>query len=261
MAEDPLGSPNDAAPVDTDLHLDVGGQVTLASLTRLVESWTGFLGEVGKSVTGNPAMDAVRYVVTQASGGSFALGVRPQPAKDGVPMSMMPRIAGTVTSGIRTLNREAKRPAHFSDNALARLRDLVRLVGPETLSLKVSNGRGHPVDLSSAVLANVDAVLAAEVHTIGTIEGELEGLIIHGAKRFLLYDALTRRRVTCYFGDAMSWEGLRDVFGKRMAVTGGIRSRRSGERASINVSSYYVFPEESELPSADEVRGLIRNVE
>ena len=65
----------------------------------------------------------------------------------------------------------------------------------------------------------------------------------------------------CYFGDSVSWEGLRDLFGKRMAVTGEIRSRRSGARASINVSKYYVFPREDELPSADEVRGLLGNVE
>ena len=260
MVEEHLRSPRDLRP-DVDIHLDVEGQVTLASLTRLVESWREFLGEIGKGVTGNPAKDAVRYVITEASGGSFALGVRPQPARDSVPASMMPRIAQTVTSGIRELNQEAKRPRHFSDNALVKLRDLARLVGPETPSLRVSNGGGRPVALSSAMLAHVEAVLTPEVRSIGTVEGELEGLIIHGTKRFLLYNRLTGRQVICYFGDSVSWERLRDVFGKRMAVTGEIRSRRSGERASIDVSSYYVFPPEDELPSADAVRGLLRNVE
>ena len=254
-------SPNDAQPAEADIHLDVDGQVTLASLTRLVESWTDFLAEIGKSVTGNPSRDAVRFVVTKASGGSFGLGVRPQPAQESVPASMMPRIAGSVASGIQELNEEAKRPKHFSDNALVKLRELARLVGPETPSLKVSNGRGLPVSLSSTTLAHIEAVLTPEVRTIGTIEGELEGLIIHGTRRFLLYDRLTGRQVICYFGDAVSWEGLRDVFGKRMAVTGEIRSRASGERASINVSKYYVFPREDELPSADEVRGLLRNAQ
>ena len=51
------------------------------------------------------------------------------------------------------------------------------------------------------------------------------------------------------------------MFGKRVAVTGAIRSRRSGERASIDVSLYYVFPREDELFSADEVRGLLKNVD
>ena len=110
-------------------------------------------------------------------------------------------------------------------------------------------------------VAHVESVLSPEVRTIGTIEGELEGLIIHGTKRFLLYDRLTGRQVICYFGNAISWEQLRDVFGKRMAVTGEIRSRRSGDRAFIDVSSYYVFPPENELPSAREVRGLLRDGE
>ena len=249
-------------PPDADIHLGVEGQVTLAGLTRLVESWTDFLDEIGKSVTGHPSPRAVRYVVTEASGGSFTLRVRPQPASEDVPAHVIPRIAPTVISGIRELQRQAKRPRHFSDDALDKLRDLARLTGPETPALTVNGGgRDRPVALSSEVLAHVEAVLTPAFRTIGTIEGELEGLIIHGRKRFLLYDRMAGRQVVCYFGDAVSWEEIRDLFGKRMAVTGEIRSRRSGERASIDVSSYYVFPREEDLPSAEEVRGLIGNVE
>lgn len=97
--------------------------------------------------------------------------------------------------------------------------------------------------------------------TIGTMEGELEGSILQGRKRFLLRDRLTGRRVPCCFGDAVSWEEIKNLFGKRIAVTGEIRSRQSGERVSINVSSVYVFPREEDLPTPDEVRGLLRNAE
>ena len=97
--------------------------------------------------------------------------------------------------------------------------------------------------------------------TIGTIEGDLGDPIIQGRKRFLLYDSLAGRKIVCYFGDAISWEEIKNLFGKRIAVTGEIRSRRSGERASINVSSVYVFPREEDLPSPDEVRGLMGNTE
>ena len=102
--------------------------------------------------------------------------------------------------------------------------------------------------------------LTPEVRTIGTIEGELASLIVHGKKRVVLYDRPTGRPVTC-FGKTVSRRELGDVVGKRIAVTGEIRSRRSGGRVSIDVSSYYVFPPEHELPSAHEVRGLLRNVE
>lgn len=247
---------------DADLHLRVEGQVTLTSLTRIVQSWTGFLDEIGKGVAGNPSKRAVRYMVTEASGGSFALCVRPQSAGEDAPAHVMPEIARTVLSGLQELERGPKRPPHFSDGALNKLQDLARLAGPDTPPLTVSDG-GHRrrVALSSEVLAHVEAVLTPAFRTIGTIEGELEGLIIHDRKRFLLYDRLAGRKIDCYFDDFIAWEEIRDMLGKRIAVTGEIHSRRSGERASINVSSVYVFPREEDLPSPDEVRGLLRNAE
>lgn len=261
MVDDSAQSPP-GGPSDADLHLRVEGRVTLTSLTRIVESWTGFLDEVGRGVAGNPSKHAVRYMVTEASGGSFALGVQPQPASKDVPAHVMPQIARTVLSGLRELERGPKRPRHFSDDALDKLRDLARVAGPDIPSLMVSDGgRDRRVALSSDVLAHVEAVLTPAFHTIGTIEGELEGLILHGRKRFLLYDRLAGRKIDCYFGDFIAWEEIRDMLGKRIAVTGEIRSRRSGERASINVSSVYVFPRKEDLPSPDEVLGLLRNVE
>ena len=45
-----------------------------------VDAWTDFLREVGRNVTERVGCDAVRYVVTEAKGGSlvveFALGSR-----------------------------------------------------------------------------------------------------------------------------------------------------------------------------------------
>ena len=244
-----------------DLSLSLKGQVTLQRLGDAVEAWTDFLQEVAQDVTGSTSKTAVRYVVTKAKGGSFTLGVRPQAAREGVPVSVLPRISRTVTSGIRKLNRQAIKPKHFNDKALLKLRDLARLASPEIPSLQVSNGVGKPIPLSARMLAHVESVLAPEVHSIGTIEGELEGLIIHGNKRFLIYDQLTGHQVICHFGELVRWEGLRDAMGRRVAVTGGIRSRRSGERVSIRVASYYVFPREDELPTADDVRGLLRTAQ
>jgi hypothetical protein len=40
-----------------------------------------------------------------------------------------------------------------------------------------------------APVEHVEAVLAPEVESIGTVEGNLEGLIIHGKRRFLIFDA------------------------------------------------------------------------
>ena len=246
----------------TGLRLQLEGQVTLQRLGEALDAWTDLLREVASDVAGRTGRDAVRFVVSEAKVGSFTLGVRPQPAKKDVPIAVMPRIAKTIATGIRTLERSAKRPKHFNDAALLKLRDLARLASPETPTVKVGNGAGHAVTLSSRLVANVEAVLAPEFQSIGTIEGKLEGLIIHGKKRFYIFDPLTGRQVTCYFTDRFTdrfgWQNVLQAFGKRVAASGLIQSRRSGENVSIQVNRLHVFPLDEELPSVTDVLGILK---
>src|SRR2546426_2220567 len=240
------------------VRLKLEGQVTLQRLGQALDAWTDFLREVGREVVGSPARDSVRYVITEAKGGSITLGVRPQPARRDVPAAMMPRIAKVVTAGIRSLEKSAKRPKYFSDLALERLRDLARITGPEIPAVKIGNGTGGELRLSSRVTEHIEAALAPEVESIGTVEGNLEGLIIHGKRRFLIFDHLTGRQVTCYFTERVEWETVLKAFGKRVAVSGFLHSRRSGEKVSIQVNRLYVFPPDDELPRAEAVRGALK---
>ena len=245
-------------PSAVSLHLD--GQVTLRRLSEAIDAWSDLVREVAADVVGSGGRDAVRFVVTEAKAGSFDLSVRPQPAKRAVPVAVMPRIAKTLTAGLRSLEHRAARPKHFSDFALLKVRDLGKLTSPETPVVRVGNGV-DAIPLSSRLIANVEAVLAPEVKSIGTVEGKLEGLIIHGRSRFLVYDSLTGHQVTCYFSERIPYADVIRAFGKRVAVTGVIRSRRSGERVDIQATRFQVLPPDEELPSAAHVRGILRAAE
>lgn len=247
-----------ADPLSTGLRLQLEGQVTLQRLGEALDAWTDLLQEVGRDVAGAASRDAVRFVITAAKGGSFTLAVRPQPGRKSVPAAVMPRIAKTLTSGIRALEHRATRPKHFSDTALIKLRDLARLTSPETPSVKISNGEGAGITLSSRLVAHVEAVLAPELESIGTVEGKLEGLITHGKSRFLIFDPITGRQVICYFSGRIEWQDVLRAFGKRVAASGLIRSRRSGEKVSISASRLHVLPADDELPSASDVLGILK---
>lgn len=141
---------------------------------------------------------------------------------------------------------------------MLKLRDLALLADPETPKVKIGNGAGAGIALSSRLVAHVEAVLAPELTSIGSVEGKLLGLIIHGKSRFLIFDPLTGRQVICYFTGRVEWESVLKAFGKRVAVTGFIRSRRSGEKVSIQVSRLHVFPPDEELPSSQEMLGILK---
>lgn len=145
------------ANTTTGLHLRLEG-VTLQRLGTILNALMHLLQEVARDVAGASGRDAVRFAITEVQGCGLTLGVSPQPGKESVP-AVMPRIAKTLTAAIRSLEHRATRPKHFSDAALIKLRDLARLASPEP-SVKVGNGQGSDVTLSSRLLANVETVLA-----------------------------------------------------------------------------------------------------
>ncbi len=245
---------HDAATVS--LHLD--GEVTLRRLGEALDAWTDLLREVATDVAGTQGRDSVRFVVTEAKAGSFDLAARPQPMRRDIPASVMPRIAKTITTGLRALERRPARPKHFTDTALIKVRDLGKLKSSENPNVSVGNG-AHQIALSSRLLANVEAVLAPEMTSIGTVEGKLEGLIIHGKSRFLVFDPITGRQVTCYFSDRIAYDDVLAAFGKRVSVSGWIKSRRSGEKVEVHASRLFVMPSDEELPSASDVLGILKS--
>jgi hypothetical protein len=113
------------------------------------------LREVATDVAGTTGRDAVRFVVIEAKAGSFDLAARPQPARQDVSAAIMPSIAKTITTGLRTLERSARRPKHFNDTALIKVRDLGKLTSPETPIIKIGNS-AKPITLPTRLLANVE---------------------------------------------------------------------------------------------------------
>ena len=200
----------------------------------------------------------MRYVVTEAKGGSLTLGVRPQPCNENVSAEAMLRIATVVTSGIRLLEQSAERPENFTESALQRLRELALLADPETPEVRVGNSAGNSVPLSRRLVQHVEKVLAPEFTSIGTVEGRLKGLIIHGKSRFIIVDPLTERQISCYFTKRVEWKLALKLFGTRVAATGHIRSRVSGEKMSIQVTHLQpLLQPEEKLPSANDVLGIL----
>jgi hypothetical protein len=94
--------------------------------------------------------------------------------------------------------------------------------------------------------------------SIGTVEGKLQALNIHEKPpRFAIYDLLTDRRVECYFTTRIKLEDVLAGVGRRVAVTGLIKTRPTGERVSIEARELRLFPAEDELPTPDDVRGIL----
>jgi hypothetical protein len=243
-----------AEPNELQLKLDAS-EVSLAQLVSASSIFAALLREVAREYTGSER--AVKWTV-EVHGGSVTLPIRGRPATDKIAAQAVPEIVAAVVGGIKLLNERPARPDYFNDQALREAKALANLVNEDLPRIAVQNGTVGS-DATRKLMTHVDQVMGEGRESIGAIEGKLQALNIHEKPpRFAIFDLLTDQRIECYFGANVDLEEVLRGVGRRVAVAGIIKTRGTGERFSIDVRSLRVFPAESELPTPEEVKGILR---
>jgi hypothetical protein len=243
-----------ANPNELQLKLDAH-EVSLAQLVSASSIFAALLREVSREYAGSER--AVKWTVDVRSG-SVTLPIKGRSTSDRLSDEAVPEIVTAVVGGLQTLNEQPVRPRFFNDQALREAKALANLVNEDLPRIAVMNGE-MGTDATRQLMTHVDQVIGEGRESIGAIEGKLQALNIHEKPpRFAIFDLLTDERVECYFGTDVDLEEVLRGVGRRVAVSGIIKTRATGERFSIDVRSLRVFPPESELPTPDDVRGILR---
>ena len=243
-----------ANPNELQLKLDAH-EVSLAQLVSASSIFAALLRQVAREYAGSER--AVKWTV-EVRAGSVTLPIRGRSMSDRLSDEAVPEIVAAVVGGMKTLNERPVRPPYFNDQALREAKALANLVNDDLPRISVLNGVAA-TDATRQLMTHVDQVMGEGRESIGTIEGKLQALNIHEKPpRFAIFDLLTDQRVECYFGTNLDLEEVLRGVGRRVAVSGIIKTRGTGERFSIDVRNLRVFPAESELPTPDEVRGILR---
>ncbi|HVX33290.1 MAG TPA: hypothetical protein VHA80_09135 [Solirubrobacterales bacterium] len=237
-----------------DLQLEVGHGVAvdLRSLANASQKFASLIDEVGGDFAG--VERPVKWIV-EVEPGSVLLPLQAEAAIDDLRPGVAEQIGGVIADGLALLEREPVRPEYFTDKALDLAKELAML-GGDKLPIAVRNGRS-PVRITNQLAANVEKVLGEPRETIGTIEGRLDALNVHGqSPHFSIWPA-GDKRVKCSFGQRLDLDhDILPAVKKRVAAHGRIKTRPSGERLSVVVDELTVIGE-SPIPP-DEVKGILR---
>jgi hypothetical protein len=115
-----------------------------------------------------------------------------------------------------------------------------------------------PISLQPAIASAIREESRADYNDYGTIEGRLESIQeTYGSLQFFIRDALLRQRVRCYFPEELL-PSVFDTFRKRVEVSGVIHYRKNGTPVSIDAEQIIALPDDGELPTAEDVRGILR---
>lgn len=246
-------APSRTLMVDLD-----GPRITVERFMQAVNGILAVVSEVDREMSGRPG-SSVRFVITDLRKRSAHLAAVAEPASDDVDVALVERILATSRRGLASLARSSARPSHFSDRAIEAASGIAKVIEPGWVSnvgLRLGTER---VAVSAEVAANAEQVVGERVRSLGSIEGRLGVISVHGRMRCVIYERLGGRAVRCYFPE-QELPFLVSAFGRRVAANGIVWSNAEGEPVSVTLESagdLAVFPRDQDLPSADQVRGIL----
>lgn len=244
--------PSDAVPT-IGLHLE-GDEVTAETFVHAAQCLLDILSEVGRSVSGGKNIE---WRLSVLSLGSARLAM--QPKSGAVHEHDAAAAISRTISGLAQMAETARHPAHFTHKALKRARTLGALAGAAPARVHASSS-GRSINAQTCTVTgdlatHANRLMRTPPPEIGSIDGILEAVSIHGRVAFVVHDPLTRDRIECRC-DRPTLDRAVPHLGRRVFVSGAIHCRADGEPKSLQVQSFELLGGPS-LPQVEDVRGLL----
>lgn len=233
-----------------------GDRINADKLKSSINSFYGFVDEIASQVFSR--RKPIKWIV-KVKEGSIEL-INEAELGEKLDQNLQNKVFSLIGDGIAILNKEAKIPSNYNDRALLYLQNLASIPdihknGLERIDILIDEER---YTLSQHVAENVDTLLGVKYRSFGSIEGMLQTISERGSKRFMVYDSLTDGRVRCNIDDDEIMHKATEAFAKRVYVYGAISYDSMGNPKSIKAEELRVFKDNQDLPTADDVCGIIR---
>ena len=183
------------------------------------------------------------------------IGVDPGPKAQ---ITTVRAVYSSIANGIQRLSQGAIEDAHFSDAAIRHLKTLSEIESenkkrPVGLKLWVQKS---PTSLGHDVSRAISEDWRANYKDFGSLEGRLEVIRYRRKLEIRIRDQVLQQSISCNIPQDMLKYAF-DSFRRRVEVFGVIHYRKSGVPISIEVQSIEQMPDDNDLPTLDDVRGIL----
>lgn len=240
--------------IPTDLAIEIGENLSPDGFMAAARAFFGYVEELSKMMS--PEGGAPKWTVLVKEG-SAVLGVCPDRSASTATVNA---IYARAEEGVRQLTNGEIEESGLTETALKHLKVLSELTedprrGRTPIRLWV---RRRPVEMERAIANFIKDDWRVDYTDFGTVEGRLETIQDkNGTLQLQLRDAVLRHSVRCFFPEELLQEAF-SSFRKRVEVSGPIHHRRNGTPVSIDVVAMERLPDDEDLPTADQVRGILR---
>jgi len=237
-----------AKDVPADLTLDIGGNLSPEDFIYLVKNFFGYVKELSGDVDG--AESKIAWSVTVKEGSNLVSLI----PEAGFPQSTINSAYKKMAMGLSTGSLGDIEISERAEECLRSLSEASeRIKGIGYLNVWILREPSRIDERLSTVLRDrIDKYYV----DYGSIEGKLESIQdVNGSIRVRIRDVLYGAPVNCLI-DERDIEKVFSSFRRRVELEGEIKYRRNGTPVSILVKSFEILPDDADLPSAHDVRGL-----
>ena len=238
--------------IPTDLTLDIGGEISPDEFLSAVRSFFGYVREITEAQQGDGSI--VDWTVKVKEGSSL-VGLMPSTS---APPSRLAMIYNKASFGVQALTRGDIHGSGLSDKAINHLKALSEIGEKSTRAPNLQMWvRKQPVAVNAGIAKAIKDAQESDYFDFGTIEGRLEAIKdTNGALKVGVRDFLYPKMINCDVPESLI-DRVFSSFRRRVELTGRIHFRHDGQPLSIETSEIDVLPEDDELPSSRDVRGIL----
>jgi len=241
--------------IPTDLALDLGDDIAPEEFMAAVRNFFGYVSEITESQKGDGS--EITWFV-RVKEGSALIGVEPT---DPAPSSRLAMIYEKARYGLAALSAGEVKNSGLSEKAIGHLKGLSDLSlkhgGSQNVNLWINR---KSITIGANITKNVQEDVESDYYDFGALEGRLEAIQdAKGAIKIRVNDFLYPRAINCIVPEIMIDKVL-NSFRRRVEVEGRIHYRRNGTPISIEAQTIDILPEDDELPTAADVRGIMASL-
>jgi hypothetical protein len=147
------------------------------------------------------------------------------------------QVADSFVAGFDVLETKGKSPELLTERGMHKAKVLTHLIGKNGLqSVHASipeTKKETEITRKSAI--NIEQLIPAASHSIGSVEGTLEVISIHRGNRFVIYQHGTNKAVSCFYAKLPLLEQIKGALGKRVIATGELFRNARGEPIKVKL--------------------------
>lgn len=238
--------------IPTDLTLDIGDDLAPDEFVAAARNFFGYVAEITEAQKGDGA--EISWTIRVKEGSSL-IGMEPNAS---APISRLAMIYEKAKFGPASLETGDIQGAGLSEKAIGCLKSL------SDLAERRKDGKGvylwvqrKAINIGGSIARRVREDWESDYYDHGTIEGRLEAIQdASGLLKIRVRDFLYPKAINCVVPERMI-EQVLSSFRKRVEIEGRIHYRRDGVPISIEAEYLDLLPEDDELPTADDVRGIM----